>query len=123
MTDVATLSRARKSGEPLGLIGRRLLLAYWVVCLAVIALGVDYRFPELRRAVTDAIYGPQLAHPFASCAAAHAAGVYNIRRDSAGYLPSQDADNDGVACEPAPLVSKSKADIVGDLLKEGARPG
>ncbi len=105
MASVATLPRARKSGEPLSRIGRRLLFAYWLVCLGVIALGVDYRFPEMRRAVTDAIYGPTLSKPFASCAAANAAGVYNIRSSSPGYVRGQDVDNDGVACEPETFIA------------------
>ena len=108
MTSVATLPRAPKSGGALlQRIGRPLLVAYWLVCLAVI----------------EGLYGPQLTRPFASCAAAHAAGVYNIRSNSPGYLLSQDADNDGLACEPVPLRGRSKEAIVGELLKDGARPG
>lgn len=36
---------------------------------------------------------------FASCAQAHAAGRYNIRRGEPGYRPGLDRDNDGIACE------------------------
>ena len=104
MTSVATLPRAPKSGGRLiERIGQPLLVVYWVVCLAVIALGVDYRYPQIRRQVMLAIFGPQVDRPYASCAAANAAGVYNIRRSSPAYTPSQDGDNDGVACEPGPL--------------------
>ena len=72
----------------------------------MLALGrgiVERQFPALRNAVNEALYGPQLGHPFPSCAAANAAGVYNIRSNSPGYLLSQDADNDGVACEPVTI--------------------
>ena len=124
MTSVATLPRAPKSGGALlHRIGRPLLVAYWLVCLAVIVAGLGWQVPELRRAVIEGLYGPQLTRPFASCAAAHAAGVYNIRSNSPGYLLSQDADNDGLACEPVPLRGRSKEAIVGELLKDGARPG
>lgn len=34
------------------------------------------------------------------CAAAHAEGVYSIRRGQPGYRPPLDADGDGLACEP-----------------------
>jgi hypothetical protein len=37
---------------------------------------------------------------YRNCAAAHAAGVYSIRRGAPGYRPALDADDDGVACEP-----------------------
>ena len=124
MASVATLPRAPKSGGALLLrIARPLLIAYWLVCLAVIVAGAGWQVPELRQAVIEGLYGPQLSRPFANCAAAHAAGVYNIRSNSPGYLISQDADNDGVACEPVPLHAKSKEAIVGELLQEGARPG
>ncbi len=123
MTSVATSPRAPKpAGRLLSRIGRPLLIAYWLVCLVVIGVGVGAQVPELRHAVTEALYGPQLTRPFANCAAAHAAGVYNIRADSPGYLLAQDADNDGVACEPVPLKTKSSEVIVGELLAEGARP-
>jgi hypothetical protein len=125
MASVATLPRApKKSGGALiQRIGRPLLVAYWLVCLAVIVAGAGWQVPELRHAVTEALYGPQLTRPFPNCAAAHAAGVYNIRSNSPGYVVWQDADNDGLACEPPPLHAKSKEAIVGELLEEGARPG
>ena len=106
MTSVATLPSAPKSGRrSFEGISQPLLLVYWAVCLSVIAMGLDNRFPEIRRDLTNAIFGPQLSKPFANCAAAHAAGVYNIRSSSPGYLPSQDADNDGVACEPEAFIA------------------
>jgi hypothetical protein len=103
MASVATLPRPPKSGGLLDRIGQPLLIAYWLVCLAVIIAGVGWQFPELRGAVKEAMYGPQLTHPFPSCGAANAAGIYNIRSDSPGYVLAQDADNDGVACEPVAL--------------------
>ena len=104
MASVATFPRAPKSGGGLlDRIGQPLLFVYWLACLAVIIAGVGWQVPELRSAVTEALYGPQLTQPFRNCAAAHAAGVYNIRANSPGYVLAQDADNDGVACEPVPL--------------------
>jgi hypothetical protein len=104
MTSVATLPRASKSeAQALGRISRPLYFAYCLVCLSVIALGFDRRYPEIRRQVTLAIWGPQVSHPYPDCATAHAAGVYNIRRGSPAYTLSQDANNDGVACEPPPF--------------------
>lgn len=43
---------------------------------------------------------PDLTRPFRTCAAAHAAGVYDIPADSPAYSPHQDGDGDGLACEP-----------------------
>jgi len=50
----------------------------------------------------DAMANPAPAREraFASCAAAHAAGVAPIRRGEPGYAPHLDRDDDGVACEP-----------------------
>jgi Flp pilus assembly secretin CpaC len=40
---------------------------------------------------------------FRNCDAARAAGASSIRRGQPGYAPHLDADDDGIACEPAPL--------------------
>lgn len=39
---------------------------------------------------------------YPTCAAAHFAGVYSIRRGEPGYRDRLDADGDGLACEPLP---------------------
>lgn len=37
---------------------------------------------------------------YPTCASAHAAGKYSIKRGEPGYRWRLDADNDGLACEP-----------------------
>jgi hypothetical protein len=89
----------------LGRVGRGLLVLYWAGCLAVILAGLDRMYPGLRAQMLPTPLAPtQVAvrRPFASCDAAHAAGVYNIPAGSPGYKPGQDGDGDGFACEPAP---------------------
>lgn len=104
--------------------GKALLAAYWIGCLAVIGLGLDRLYPGWRggspavgpaRAASlavaespDPAWSPPLrartvpAGPFPNCAAAHAAGVYDIPLGSPAYRPQQDGDGDGFACEPPP---------------------
>lgn len=106
--------------------GRRLLIAYWIACLAVIAVGLDRLFPEVRAALAAPVLEisspqpfssepvanfeparlaiapdapPQPRRPFPTCRAAIRAGVYNIPAGSPAYTPDQDGDADGVACE------------------------
>ena len=106
--------------------GRRMLFAYWILCLAVIALGLDRLFPEVRAALPrpgaeafqplaleptaarDPVLpasvlperSPALAdRPFPTCGAAIRAGVYNIPANDPAYTPDQDGDGDGLACE------------------------
>jgi hypothetical protein len=43
---------------------------------------------------------PGVGRYYADCAAAHAAGVYSIRRGEPGYRPDLDPDSDGFACTP-----------------------
>ncbi|WP_363080454.1 excalibur calcium-binding domain-containing protein [Phenylobacterium sp. RIFCSPHIGHO2_01_FULL_69_31] len=93
----------------------------------MIALGLDSLYPDLRPAFAALLAvtskepissasgasalvpstlplqpaqstGP--ANRFPSCAAAHAAGVYDIPIGSPAYSPRQDGDGDGLACEP-----------------------
>lgn len=94
--------------------GRVLLLLYWIICLAVIGWGLDRLYPQARAVATsvvvaaqpaldpDAVPARRVDRPFANCATAHAAGVYDIPRSSPAYLERQDGDLDGLACEPAP---------------------
>lgn len=106
--------------------GLRLLIAYWIACLAVIAVGLDRLFPEVRAALATPVMEvpspepfapepaatfepartviapdapPQARHPFPTCAAAIRAGVHNIPASSPAYTSRQDGDADGVACE------------------------
>ncbi|MDZ4374041.1 MAG: excalibur calcium-binding domain-containing protein [Phenylobacterium sp.] len=92
-------------------IGRTLLVAYWIGCLAVIGLGLDRLFPAWRGSVgavaapvaeSVPMLRPTPTAPFPNCKAAHAAGVYDIPVGSPAYRASQDGDQDGFACEPAP---------------------
>ena len=82
--------------------GRRLFAGYVVACLAVIAVTLDQMHPELRAKVAEALRDPamDLHGPFRSCAAAQAAGYADIPRGSPAYVPWQDGDDDGLACEP-----------------------
>lgn len=50
-------------------------------------------------------YRPRIAEReasryFGNCRAAHAAGVYSIRRGQPGYRAELDRERDGKACEP-----------------------
>ena len=91
-------------------LGRRLVVAYWAGCIAVIGLGLDRLYPDVRPSLMDsslvsaavATISPVSQHdrPFRNCAAAHAAGVYDIPPWSPAYATRQDGDGDGLACEP-----------------------
>jgi hypothetical protein len=52
---------------------------------------------QLARAVQSI---PGIGRYYPDCAAAHAAGVYSIRRGEPGYRPELDRDGDGFACPP-----------------------
>jgi len=43
---------------------------------------------------------------YPNCDAAIAAGVAPIRIGEPGYRPALDADKDGIACEPIPLLAR-----------------
>jgi hypothetical protein len=43
---------------------------------------------------------PGVGRYYPDCAAAHAAGVYSIRRGEPGYRPELDPNGDGFACPP-----------------------
>ena len=106
--------RFRQAEKPVGRgvlarLGARLLFVYWISCLTVIALGLDTLYPEVRPALVARVEAlaaperapsPDLTRPFPNCAAAHAAGVYDIPAGSPAYSPRQDGDGDGFACEP-----------------------
>jgi hypothetical protein len=82
--------------------GRRAFAVYVVVCLAAIGVALDGMHPEVRAKLAQALRDPamDLPGPFRNCAAAQAAGFSDIPRGSPAYVPWQDADGDGFACEP-----------------------
>ena len=86
------------------LLVRRLLQFYWLTCVAIIGMGLNQMYPHVGRKVAYAFSDPalELTQPFRNCAAAHAAGYYNIPRTSAAYVERQDEDLNGRACEPLP---------------------
>jgi len=86
------------------LLVRRLLQLYWLTCLAIIAMGLNQMYPQVGHKIAYAFSDPalELTGPFPNCAAAHAAGYYNIPRASAAYVERQDEDLNGRACEPYP---------------------
>ena len=83
-------------------LGRRALQFYWLVCAAVIIIGLDAAYPAPGQRLAFALADPALMldRPFATCAKAHANGYYSIPRDSRAYAADQDGDGDGRACEP-----------------------
>lgn len=123
---VGPTSPRRRPSAGFAKAGLRLLISYWIVCLAVIAVGLDRLFPEVRAALATPVIEvpspepfapepaatfeparlatapdapPQARRPFPTCGAAIRAGVYNIPAGSPAYTPDQDGDADGVACE------------------------
>ena len=80
--------------------GWALLMVYWAACLGVIGVGLDRLYPEARPQVVETLVTAHGDQPFRNCAAAHAAGVYDIPSLSRAYTPRQDRDGDGLACEP-----------------------
>ena len=87
--------------------GPRLLAVYFVVVLGVIGVTLDRMHPEVRARLAAAMRDPamDLKRPFRSCGEAQAAGYSDIPRGSPAYVPWQDADHDGLACEPYPRAS------------------
>jgi hypothetical protein len=84
------------------ILWRRALTFYWLVCLAVIGMGLNRVYPGPGQHLVWAFQDParELDAPFASCAKAHANGYFGIPRTSKGYAAGQDPDGDGRACEP-----------------------
>ena len=96
------LERPPRARTALARTGFALLALYWTVCLAVIAWGLDRLNPDLRADLTEQVRTYWGDRPFPNCAAAHAAGVYDIPSWSPAYTERQDGDQDGLACEPLP---------------------
>jgi hypothetical protein len=71
--------------------------------LAVVAFGLygplvsGSLHEQLLRAIQSA---PGIGRYYPDCEAAHAAGVYSIRRGEPGYRPELDPNGDGFACTP-----------------------
>ena len=81
----------------------RIVTVLWIAaCCGVIVVGLPRMYPQAGERLDYAFREPamDLDQPFASCAAAHAAGYYDIPRASPAYAAEQDSDNDGIACEP-----------------------
>jgi len=78
--------------------GRRFLVGYFIVCIAVIvafgaaALSADPNILRGGNRRPPATY-------YRNCTAAHADGVYSIPRTAPAYRTQLDADGDGKACE------------------------
>jgi hypothetical protein len=73
--------------------------------LAVVAFGLygPLVSARLHDQVMRALQGaplPGVGKYYSDCAAAHAAGVYSIRRGDPGYRPELDPNGDGFACTP-----------------------
>lgn len=86
----------------LRMVWRRAMQVYVLVCLAVVALGLNAAFPGPGERLAYALADPALIldRPFASCAEAHTNGYYWIHRSSRAYDAAQDPDGDGRACKP-----------------------
>lgn len=75
---------------------------YWLVCVAVIGLGLNRLYPGPVRHLAWAFQDPamDLDRPFATCDQAHANGYFAIPRGSKGYSAAQDPQGHGWACPP-----------------------
>lgn len=106
--------RASQNGrhQGLGRLGLWAMAAFWCLCLTVIGVGLDRLHPQVRQRFAYALRNPaeDLARPFATCGAAHAAGYYDIPEGSAAYVPGQDDDRNGRACEPLPGLGPTMSD-------------
>jgi hypothetical protein len=94
--------RARLARGAVRVLARRLVQFYWLICTAVILIGLDAAYPQPGRRLAFAFADPALTldRPFPNCARAHANGYYSIPRASRAYAADQDPDGDGRACEP-----------------------
>jgi hypothetical protein len=92
----------------------RLMMLWIAVCAVVIVLGLNRMHPEVGQRLAYAFRDPamDLERPFPTCKAAHAAGYYDIPRESPAYVSWQDPQNRGLACEPAEGVSSGRLEII-----------
>jgi hypothetical protein len=100
--DADRLRRSQTVRRVLRMIWRRFMLAYWLACCTIIAVGVNDRYPGIGQRVAYALRDPamELEKPFANCEIAHDQGFYSLPRKSPAYAAWQDRRNDGRACEP-----------------------
>lgn len=101
-TQNARRRRGQAARGALRAIGRRVLQFYWLVCAAVVIIGLDAAYPAPGQRLAFAFADPALVpdKPFETCALAHANGYYSIPLGARAYSAAQDGDNDGRACEP-----------------------
>ncbi len=94
---------AQVARQTLAGLWRRAVTFYWLVCLAVIGMGLNRAYPGPGQHLAWAFQDPalDLDAPFATCAQANANGYFNIPRASKAYLPAQDPDSSGRSCAPA----------------------
>jgi hypothetical protein len=92
----------------------RLMMLWIAACAVVIVLGLNRMHPEFGQRLAYAFRDPamDLERPFPTCKAAHAAGYYDIPRDSPAYVSWQDPQNHGLACEPPEGVSSGRLEII-----------
>jgi hypothetical protein len=102
----------------------RLMMLWIAICAVVIVLGLNRMHPEVGQRLAYAFRDPamDLERPFPTCKAAHAAGYYDIPRESPAYVSWQDPQNRGLACEPAEGVSSGRLEIIRKRLLAPAGP-
>jgi hypothetical protein len=101
------------------------LMTIWIAaCAVIIVLGLNRMHPEVGQRLAYAFRDPamDLERPFPTCKAAHAAGYYDIPRESPAYVRWQDPDNRGLACEPPEGVSSGRLTIIRQRLMAPAGP-
>lgn len=76
------------------------LMACLSLCLVAIGIGLDRMYPVVRPSLQHALHDDLPRRPFPDCDSAHAAGVFDIPRGSPAYTVHQDANGNGLACEP-----------------------
>jgi hypothetical protein len=93
---------------------RRVMTLWIAACAVIIVLGLKRMHPEVGQRLAYAFRDPamDLERPFPTCKAAHAAGYYDIPRESPAYVAWQDPDNHGLACEPADGVPTGRLEII-----------
>src|SRR5437899_5269050 len=94
----------RGRGGYVGGGGFGLMVMWMLACSAVMLFGLSRLHPEIGARVSYAFRDPamDLTKPFPTCKDAHAAGFYDIPRESPAYLQWQDPEGTGLACKPQP---------------------
>jgi hypothetical protein len=101
-------------GRPASSTLPRLMKLWIAACAVIIVLGLNRMHPEFGQRLAYAFRDPamDLERPFPTCKAAHAAGYYDIPRESPAYVRWQDPENRGLACEPPEGVSSGRLEII-----------